>query len=541
MRFGAPAQVCSRARFLQEERNNKGRMPRGHPHQKRLLQLPPGARYEKTKKDLKQCDQLGHALQLTDFPNCMGGRWTITCKRCALSWNCLSEFNRQASRCVAKKQRPKNLRRKASWWAKSRLQLALPLAAMVKAWALTWGEVQQLDAAVKPGALKKQHYNVPWYQALCPEPQRLPKKAPKPKREWQRDLVQDGDIESNPGPLLSCVSLNCNGSGRTYNALKDLAQGRSPPAALLFQEVQLSDPEKFKRRASSLGYVSWVVQPPAQWDALGRQFYSGGVAVLFSSNFLAAQVSNLCDRRHQAITVQVGVSLTVCNVYRSPSSSEEEDERLQSYCLGVCVAKPRSSRLVFVGDWNQTPTELIPWLGLRDSVRVSAVLEDGRWVPSRWDSSRCLDYALADCRMPYFDCSCDVTRWSDHKAFRFNLQGARVEADSWCLVPAVQHFALRDVELRAWRRALAAAWKEVEVPAVSNTEDEWEAFNQLASQIFSSCGAGAKQGFENPRPEGSFPGVRPGSQVPRKQGSCRALSWAKYVGQLFGGPAAAVC
>ncbi|OLP85468.1 OTU domain-containing protein 6B [Symbiodinium microadriaticum] len=99
----------------------------------------------------------------------------------------------------------------------------------------------------------------------------------------------------------------------------------------------------------------------------------------------------------------------------------------------------------------------------------------------RWDSSRCLDYALADCRMPYFDCSCDVTRWSDHKAFRFNLQGARVEADSWCLVPAVQHFALRDVELRAWRRALAAAWKEVEVPAVSNTEDEWEVRRQLSA------------------------------------------------------------
>lgn len=128
----------------------------------------------------------GHSLVKIDFPAFI---WpsdiTITCTECTrFSRRGLVEvdFMVAIANCCAKKQ----------WWKVAPESHTSEVDKVVKVWATSKSEVEQSEA-------------------LLPAPQKR-KMPPLTHNVWIRSLLQDGDVEPNPGPLKP-VSLN--GAGVT--------------------------------------------------------------------------------------------------------------------------------------------------------------------------------------------------------------------------------------------------------------------------------------------------------------------------------------
>ena len=72
--------------------------------------------------------------------------------------------------------------------------------------------------------------------------------------QWVRDLLQDGDVEPNPGPTIKMATINLQTAGNTWTLLLNLA-GKNLDVVLL-QETHFSpkEQEAFGRYAVKKGY-----------------------------------------------------------------------------------------------------------------------------------------------------------------------------------------------------------------------------------------------------------------------------------------------
>eukprot|EP00435_Cladocopium_sp_Y103_P036607 s2439_g9.t1 len=90
---------------------------------------------------------------------------------------------------------------------------------------------------------------------------------------WQHDLVEDGHVESNPGPSSSsscAFCINTRGREGAYRALDLIAVNK--PHMITLQETTMDEEEsrQFSRIAAARGYRAWHVTRPSRVDAENR-------------------------------------------------------------------------------------------------------------------------------------------------------------------------------------------------------------------------------------------------------------------------------
>lgn len=88
-------------------------------------------------------------------------------------------------------------------------------------------------------------------------------------KRWRRNLVEDGDIEPNPGPCC-CRFWNINTRGRdgAYKVLDLLRETKPHIVALQETNFDEVESEQFTRTASGCGYRAWHSTRPHVWTHL---------------------------------------------------------------------------------------------------------------------------------------------------------------------------------------------------------------------------------------------------------------------------------
>eukprot|EP00434_Breviolum_minutum_P040197 symbB.v1.2.035714.t1/scaffold4845.1/size35134/2 len=292
-------------------------------------------------------------------------------------------------------------------------------------------------------------------------------------KRWRRNLVEDGDIEPNPGPCC-CRFWNINTRGRdgAYKVLDLLRETKQHIVALQETNFDEVESEQFTRTASGCGYRAWHSTRPARLDALGKPLQRGGVSLLVRTDVQAVH--------HQAVFTDNGeiLALDLCtfcmiNVYQRPHSvslggmQQEIDELVNSL-------RPHTP-LVLMGDWNQPPD------AENDDFHVGFVETEGSPAPSRWDGPRCVDYVKTLHDVDCANLTYHEAHISDHKILTGNL-GVKYSLSPTTYMVGTQQLRPADIDLETWTNALEREWKDLQEPLLGTTEQEWHAFNSMAEQ-----------------------------------------------------------
>ena len=166
--------------------------------------------------------------------------------------------------------------------------------------------------------------------------------------EYIHDVVEDGDIESNPGPscTLSCLSWNCQGKAKLYEAFHlGVFDGYD---IVCLQETNFWEEDRcdFSKLALQRGFHSYHGGGHQGVDTRGRGFARGGLTTLVkhgrASRLLRAEWN---EGQYEWLGVQME-GFALHNVHRKPGGDEE------LYTTEVQELMGDYSKAILVGDHN---------------------------------------------------------------------------------------------------------------------------------------------------------------------------------------------
>ena len=367
--------------------------------------------------------------------------------------------------------------------------------------------------------------------------------TPLTKCRWYRSLVEDGDVEPNPGPnghLLQKLLIgfcNCGGHDAAYQALAAMIP--SKPHVIGLAEICASpwQGKKLRERLEADGYRTWLACTPPKISARGHSYCVGGILVAIRQDVKGHAVEQFLHEDGESIHVDLE-SFVVSIGWRRPSTDNAGNwmEDIAQSCLH---ATAREVPWLGIADWNLTPDQNPLAAG---GAGLCAVRDHrSELIPSRWNSTRCIDYAVSNLsNINDLQASFAPDRVSDHKILYFRGK-LKVSTEVGRLLQPTQDCSKPPgVSQAEWRKALEEEWEAVIPPLAlaGGADEEWQSFNRAAER----CALRARARFQHPlnrgtiyRPKGSQPQLmKVGSHVKFKQaeGTFRQRSLAKFVGRL---------
>ncbi|CAE7709102.1 Pol [Symbiodinium sp. CCMP2592] len=372
-------------------------------------------------------------------------KFHVTCQRCTTVWWGFARAQRSTGRCPGKGRRQQLLRhpQRRQLWKGATTKLRQCLR---KAWKLDHGEVRRLGG-------------------------------------WRRNLLDDGDIESNPGPssrhhhTLRWASLNVQGFNNAFLALDTLAS-QGDYDVICFQEARLDawKAQQYRNKAARGGFVAWTRLGTHATSRRGVGYERWGLITLVRQTLksvLCVNEGNLEDG--ELLAVQVGDTV-IFNCYRPAEST----------CFGALLQRARGSALtrnyVMVGDFNLSIEDHGEWDDL--GLIASGVHDGSEYVPSRWDGSACIDYVLSPPGMLQGPVSYREDRLSDHKCVQGKIQGRSMDTPLVSFAPTLDLSKPEAVSKQEWQRAVLRAWQDQEPTPPAGPEEEWRSF---CAKVESAC------------------------------------------------------
>ena len=479
-------------------RQNQKKLRKGHTvHKVRFQKLTKAARLAKLRhleESINEASKAtGHKLEKIMFPALT---WksdiTLTCQTCTRFFRCIKEArgSKQCPGVDGAHGRSRKWLRKGNWWTLARMSHTAELHLVLQVWKPTVFEVLQLEKMMKPSHAKK-----------CP---------PLTSNIWIRSLLEDGDIEANPGPqsCLKAVSINTGGSHMAMAAFDQYAMENYDVIAIQELCMTHSKQHSFRCMAHRRGYACFL--------SCHQDSYAGGVALLVRVCHRTTLIHKKVCASGYHVVAEVG-DILLGTVYRSPSSASTD---FIVDTLEFLESIPRGRQWCLIGDWNLQPQDALVVDNLCNNGNVVvAVKRHGDFEPSRWQGARAIDWVLTNdgylVKTGFL-----LDKWSDHKALEVQLQCRSPTVVCNEDQPTQPLLPPKDIPADVWQKAFDTAWERVSVPLTGNTDDEWANFCFQAERAFQvamhECQVRRSGGAW--RAKGSCPHPQPG-RIGRTQAS----------------------
>lgn len=462
-------------------------------------------------ENAKRCAKLGlsrHGAGTLPMPLPEGGRlheWITLhhtkrfrnqvmsfCQTCACNKRAFTNGH-----CEGSAVKLRNLKKKWKQWLFLRKNHNADLAEWVQSWQLTKKHVLELDKV----ALRRSGV--------------LPKAFPSlTKSRWWRDLTQDGDVESNPGPqpIMTMAFLNTNGYNGCWSALDHLA-GKCDLLGLSETHTVGWQHDQVTQKLQHLGYRAWGIPANTTLDSLGRTRYHGGIIFALAITLPGVKVFETQGSHGSFLAFDLQQCFLGFLWARSGLTSDSEmwDSLLKVHAMAAQQHCP----YLFAGDWNRTPAENC---FLQTTGTLAAATDpDGSLIPTRWQTlrsvpARCIDYVVT--------VRLDNHKVSDRKIARCQWQ-RQVQLTPVAHMQTTVHYGKpAEVNEKLWRNAFSQFWEAAPRPKITgNANTEWQSFCDIVEMVHQQVRLHFKvKRFRHcERPKGSAPVALPPGTFSNKQ------------------------
>ncbi|CAE7658292.1 unnamed protein product [Symbiodinium sp. CCMP2592] len=289
--------------------------------------------------------------------------------------------------------------------------------------------------------------------------------------------TQREGVEPHPGPPLRGAFLNCGGLQGAYRALQHLQAARLSLLVLCETQACAWNHKQLTARFQQLGYRVWG--------------FSGREGDLVAMDFSTLQAAFFWQR----------------------GASDNEGGLLDTLLGLHQLATSREVPWLALGDWNLQPQENT----LRDAASLQLCAprdEAGELRPSRFSSSRCIDYGLLTDGF-YLHTRHDEAPLSDHRVLHFE----------GCM-PVARHNA-------SFLRPTASLQRPSDVAV----DVEWQDFCAAAEGALSAAAKGCGHTVRSVgcRPKGSLPETLSAGEVvrsPDKEVPYKVRQYTKLLGRI---------
>ena len=347
-----------------------------------------------------------------------------------------------------------------------------------------------------------------------------------PANQWIRDVTADGDVEPNPGPSSSSSAatadrdtdawsrpfeqwyVNLGGCEKLYEMLEmmEAQAGRDRPAAVCLAETRTSpaDQARITRKLQVLGYNSFWSPAVTSAQRGPKAYWRGGLCIATARHVPCRQVAEWSGDAGHIIALDYE-SFRAVGIWRRPGQDRTPfDEQLGQL---FAQAAASHSTCVAYGDFNDEPDEsALPELDLR----LTAPTE-GNYVPSRWDGSRSLDWAVTNDHTLQMEAEFREEKLGDHKILRLSWQVVFSRQPCYVLTPTHRYAKPDGVSDQVWRDEIQHFFEEVEIEWTEDVEKDWLLLTTLLSDSLSYAGemmqGAPSQSRRRLRPKGSLPQV----------------------------------
>ena len=300
--------------------------------------------------------------------------------------------------------------------------------------------------------------------------------------EWVRRLVEDGDIERQPGPHRCFLTYACVNTAGVKGCWTLLREAASRFDVLLMQETGFRDEEEeaaFRRFAFKQGFRFWNTRGHS---TAGKGYR--GVGILVRKGLRASFLQSWRHREEQVLAIQVeGIAFLSLYASVNGGNAEVEDQMVQ-----WLASRESSSPWALFGDHNAIPAHnpLVDLLTRGSSGLVVVMDEQGRAFPTRLGGKKCIDYGITSGVSLQEPCCFDDCVIADHKILYFRLSlGFRGNNNGHAILARTSELLKPDqVSQEIWLSTLSASWTSqgsFEVPDSASQEtlnEVWEGFCQ---------------------------------------------------------------
>ena len=429
-----------------------------------------------------QAQTLGHELIKPQLNDGHQKHLDIACVKCLTWWCSLGIAERKCNfQCTGQKGRKYH---------------------MSRTMVVRWQKYNKTKKRKMSEALQLTHKEVQFLKAT-------PRPTLSSKHPWARDLTECGDVEPHPGSL-KCASVNMQGRDNAYHLFEYM---KPTMDVVCIQEVNMDEFElqQFRQHSQRNGYRCWGNKGKTQTDTRGRRITRGGIATLVKAT-LAAHMFHQHSSAEGDILAIVMSNMVLANVYQTHEGLAEGG--LRTELTELQNSMPKDWSMVFVGDFNELVGDGMPQ-HLDMNPNYVREKDTGEASPSRWSGNRCIDWILTSSNLAVDEVHYGHEVFGDHKVLKFRCRHVIDWRENFEMVSTpflVPHEP--DIE---WHRTLEQTFAAVTIPAVTDTETEWNHFNLAAQhahlQALQQHGIHVQlQGVRN---KGTEPWVRP-KGPPRK-------------------------
>lgn len=234
--------------------------------------------------------------------------------------------------------------------------------------------------------------------------------------------------------------------------------------------------------AARRGYNCFLCCRPDEADAQGHSVCPGGVALLVRQRFKMTLQYKFFDDSGYLLVCEVE-NVLCGTVYRRPNNASAGFlEQVSGFLHGAV----RGRQWFLIGDWNWVPSDsLVVHHLLTTGASTKAVAENGSYVPSRWEGSRCIDWVLcSDSHLTTVGYLADA--WADHKALQCEVLGVSPSAVAFQDTKTACLSCPATACKSAFLQEVAARWESVQVPLSFTRTFSVQKSLQSSSQRFPS-------------------------------------------------------
>ena len=321
---------------------------------------------------------------------------------------------------------------------------------------------------------------------------------------WVRNLLEDGDVERQPGPhscSLACACVNVGGVKGCWTALREVVHRFE---AVLLQETCFRDEEEeaaFRRFAFKKGYRCWNIRGHT---TAGKGYR--GVAILVKFGFRASLLSTWHHREEQILAVHIE-GITFLSLYSSVHGGNAE---IEDQVMEWLESHEGCFPWVLCGDHNALPHQnpLVDLLTRGSGGLMIVKDEQGNALPTRLGGARCIDYGVYRGTTLSGPCRFDDSVVADHRVITFSVAlPHKLNNRGLCTLAKTANLAKpAHISTEVWQNLVTKHWTlrgGFHVPHDADQAEldkNWEAFCALLEDTLVDAGSEAAASF--PDPEG---------------------------------------